>query len=90
MSTKAKKTLFFGFIFFALLFFAAITSGISMLETAIASFVNQFKITREKATIITSSIIGLISIPATLSFSVLSDLKITGKTMHKVVMIVME
>ena len=71
---------FFGFIFFALLFFAAITSGISMLETAIASFVNQFKITREKATIITSSIIGLISIPATLSFSVLSDLKITGKT----------
>ena len=71
---------FFGFIFFALLFFAAITSGISMLETAIASFINQFKMTREKATIITSSIIGAISIPATLSFSILGDFKILNKT----------
>lgn len=71
---------FFGFIFFALLFFAAITSGISMLETAIASFINQFKITREKATIIASSIIAIISIPATLSFSILGDFRILGKT----------
>lgn len=71
---------FFGFIFFVLLFFAAITSGISMLETAIASFINQFKMTREKATIITSSIIAIISIPATLSFSILGDFKLLGKT----------
>ena len=71
---------FFGFIFFALLFFAAITSGISMLETAIASFINQFKMTREKATIIASSIIAIISIPATLSFSILGDFKILNKT----------
>ena len=69
-----------GLLFFILLFFAAITSGISMLETAVASFINHLKISRQKATIILSIIIGLISIPATLSFSLLSHYKIFGKT----------
>lgn len=72
---------FFGFVFFVLLFFAAITSGISILETAIASFINQFKISRKKATIIVSTIVGAISISSTLSFGVLSNFKIFDKTL---------
>ena len=71
----------FASLFFILLFFAAITSGISMIETAVSSIINQFKITRKQATIICSSIIGLFSIPASLSFGLLSGYKIFGKTL---------
>ncbi|MDD3237285.1 MAG: sodium-dependent transporter [Candidatus Gastranaerophilales bacterium] len=66
--------------FFILLFFAAITSGISLIETPIATFHENFKISRQKATVLISSIIFLLSIPATLSFGVLDFLKIDGKT----------
>ena len=69
-----------GLLFFILLFFAAITSGISMLETAVASFINHLNISRKKATIILSTIIALVSIPATLSFGPLSNFKILDKT----------
>ena len=68
-----------GLIFFILLFFAAITSGISIMETAVASFINQFKISRQKATVILSIIIGLITIPSTLSFSLLSHFSLAEK-----------
>ena len=68
-----------GLIFFILLFFAAITSGISIMETAVASFINQFKISRQKATVILSIIIGIITIPSTLSFGLLSDFRIGEK-----------
>ncbi len=70
----------FGVLFFALLFFAAITSGISMMETPIASFIENFNMSRKKATVILSIIIGIISIPATLSFGILSNFKIFDKT----------
>ncbi len=69
-----------GVLFFSLLFFAAITSGISMIETAVVSFVNNFKMSRQKATIIISTIIGIISIPAALSFGLLSEFKVLDKT----------
>ncbi len=68
-----------GLLFFTLLFFAAITSGISIMETAVASFINQFKISRQKATVILSIIIGLITIPSTLSFSLLSHFSLAEK-----------
>lgn len=71
----------FASLFFILLFFASITSGISMIETAASSIINQFKITRKQATIICSSIIGLFSIPASLSFGLLSGFKIMDKTL---------
>ena len=68
-----------GLLFFILLFFAAITSGISIMETSVASFINQFKISRQKATVILSIIIGIITIPSTLSFGLLSDFRIGEK-----------
>ena len=68
-----------GLIFFILLFFAAITSGISIMETAVASFINQFNVSRQKATFILSIIIGIITIPSTLSFGLLSDFSLNGK-----------
>ncbi len=71
---------FFGLIFFALLFFASITSGISMMETTVAAFTDKFKISRKKSTVITTAVIALISIPASLSFGVLSNFKVFDKT----------
>ena len=41
---------FFGFLFFFLLFIAAITSSLSMLQPAMAFFKNQYQFTRKKCT----------------------------------------
>jgi len=68
------------FIFFILLFFAAITSGISMLEAALSCFCDYFKMNRKNAAILLFILISLISIPASLSFGLLSDFKIFNKT----------
>lgn len=69
-----------GLMFFILLFFAAITSGISILETSIFAFINNLKISRQRATILLSIIVAIISIPATLSFGILDGIKIFDKT----------
>lgn len=78
--TKLPCASFVGLIFFILLFFAAITSGISILETAISAFINNFKISRQKATVLLSIIVAVVSIPATLSFGILDGIKIADKT----------
>ncbi len=66
--------------FFVLLFAAAVTSGISIIEVPIASMVERLKLTRTKACAAVFSIIALISIPATLSFGQLENFKLCGKT----------
>ena len=66
--------------FFILLLAAAVTSGISILEVPIASMVERLKIPRVKACSILFCLIGLLAIPATLSFGVLSDVTISKKT----------
>ncbi len=69
------------FAFFMLLFFAAVTSGISMLEAAISCFCDYFKMGRKKASILLFFLIGIISIPASLSFGILADFKVFDKTL---------
>ena len=66
--------------FFVLLLAAAITSGISMLEVAVAAFTERMKFSRIKACITAFCLIAVIAIPATLSFGLLSDFKIFDKT----------
>lgn len=68
------------FAFFILLFCAAVTSGISILEAPCATFIERFKTSRIKACCIIFGIVSIIAIPATLSFGVLGDLKVFGKT----------
>lgn len=68
------------FAFFILLFCAAVTSGISILEGPCATLIERFKISRIKASIILFSAIAIIAIPATLSFGLLGDIKLFGKT----------
>ncbi|MBR2068151.1 MAG: sodium-dependent transporter [Candidatus Gastranaerophilales bacterium] len=67
-------------LFFVLLFFAAVTSGISLLEGGISCFCDYFKMPRKKASLLLFFLIGIISIPASLSFGVLADFKIMDKT----------
>ena len=66
--------------FFVLLFSAAVTSGISIIEGPCATLIERFKISRVKACSILFFIISLIAIPATLSFGILGDVKIFGRT----------
>ena len=68
------------FLFFVLLFCAAVTSGISILETPCATLIERYNLTRKKACAILFGIIALISIPATLSFGIMENYKILGKT----------
>ena len=67
-------------LFFILLFCAALTSGISILEVAAASLTERFKLTRIKACMLLFIVISLISVPAALSFGVLGEFKIIEKT----------
>ena len=50
----------FGFVFFVLLFFAALTSAVSMLEMVVSNFKEKFNMSRNKSTAILSSILFLI------------------------------
>jgi NSS family neurotransmitter:Na+ symporter len=67
-------------IFFTLLAIAAITSGISLLEVVVAYFIDQRKWSREKAVLITSAVIFAFGVPSSLSFGILSDVKLFGMT----------
>ena len=69
-----------GIVFFSLLFFAAITSGISLVETSVCCMVDHYKIERKKAAVIITLITAILALPASLSFGLLSDFKIFDKT----------
>ncbi len=66
--------------FFTLLFCAALTSGISILEVSVASLTERMKISRIKASVILFIIISLIAIPASLSFGGLHNITLFKKS----------
>lgn len=66
--------------FFVLLFCAAVTSGISIVEGPCAALIERFKMSRVKACCVLFGLISVIAIPATLSFGMLDYVKIFGKT----------
>lgn len=66
--------------FFILLLFAALTSSISMVETVIASAKENFKISREKASILIGLILVPFIIPAVFSFGLLKNVTVFDKT----------
>jgi len=58
----------FGAMFFALLYIAAITSTICMLETAVAYFIDEKGWSRRRAVLVLTAIIFVLGIPSLLSF----------------------
>lgn len=65
-------------LFFVLLTFAALTSAISLLEVVVAYMVEEKKMSRLKATIITTVSITTLGVFSTLSFGPLSHIRIFG------------
>jgi len=66
----------FSTLFFVLLFIAALTSGISLLEVIVAYIIDEKGWSRKKAVLVYGSIIFLIGVPASLSFGVMKDVHI--------------
>ena len=66
-------------LFFVLLFFASITSTISLSEIPITFMIDEYKISRGKALIITAVLMTAVAVVSALSFSTLSDFTIFGK-----------
>ncbi|MFG6385595.1 MAG: sodium-dependent transporter [Muribaculaceae bacterium] len=67
-------------LFFALLFMAALTSTVSIMEVTIAFLSDRFKLSRAKACVLTLTPLLLLSSICSLSFSSLSDVKLFGMT----------
>lgn len=67
--------------FFLLLFFASLTSTISMSEISIAFFVEEHKMSRNKATALNTGIVTVFGVLCALSFGVLADFKLFGMTL---------
>lgn len=68
----------FGILFFLLVFFAAITSAMSLLEVVTSFMIDNLKMKRKTATILVASLMALIGIFASLSMGVLSGFTIGG------------
>ena len=66
-------------LFFVLLFFASITSTISLSEIPITFMIDEYKISRGKAIAITATLMTIIAVLSALSFSTLSNVTIFGK-----------
>lgn len=74
--SSIKGGAFFAIIFFMLIFLAALTSAIALLEVSVSYALERWKFGRKKTVIVTGILIFLIGIPSTLSFGVLGDVTI--------------
>ncbi len=64
---------FFGVVFLLLLFVAAITSSVSMLEVTVSRFVDRFQMSRRAAVLSATAIAWVLGVLAALSSNVLAD-----------------
>lgn len=71
---------FFAILFYVCLVVAALTSAISMIEMSVQYLVDEHKQSRLCAVTIVSSALALIGVTCSLSFGVLSDITLAGKT----------
>jgi len=76
---------YFSFLFFLLLAIAALTSAISLLEVVVAYFVDEKGWNRKNAVLIFGGTIFMLGVPSALSFNILSDFTLFGKTFFDIV-----
>jgi neurotransmitter:Na+ symporter, NSS family len=69
---------FFGVVFLLLLFVAAVTSSVSMLEVAVSSLADRFELGRRSAVLLGAGIAWMLGVLAALSFNVLADVHPLG------------
>lgn len=70
-------------LFFILLFFASLTSTISMSEISITFFSEEYKMSRKRATALNTGIAMVLGVLCALSFGVLSGFTIAGMTVFE-------
>jgi NSS family neurotransmitter:Na+ symporter len=68
----------YGLIFFILVFLAALTSAISLMETIVSIIMEKFRLKRTLACIVVMIFSFLVAIPSSLGFGILSHVKIFG------------
>lgn len=66
----------FAFLFFFLVFFAAVTSAIALLEVPVSFAIDSLRWSRRKASLVIGAAIFLLGIPSALSFGMLGDVTI--------------
>ncbi len=66
----------FACLFFILVFFAAVTSAIALLEVSVSFAIDTMKLSRKKATLMIGTAIFLLGIPSALSFGALGQVQI--------------
>ncbi|MFC1527929.1 sodium-dependent transporter [Candidatus Neomarinimicrobiota bacterium] len=76
---------FFGLLFFVLLTVAALTSSISLLEVAVAYFVDERKWSRQKSVLLIGSSIFIFGLPSALSFNLMANITFNGMTFFDLV-----
>ena len=69
---------FIGGAFFVLVFLAALTSSISLMEAIVSMFMDKFKLTRIKAVIFIYAITLVLGIPSALGYGVWSHITVLG------------
>ena len=70
----------FAILFFVLMFFAALTSAIALLECVVAYTEGSWKWSRKKSVFLVGLMIGLLGIPSSLSFGPMAEMKLLGYT----------
>ena len=68
----------FAILFFILLALAALNSTISVLETVVAYFSEELKMTRKKATLVATFLISILGVVASASLGWFSGLTLSG------------
>lgn len=80
---QLPATRLWSILFFALLFMAALTSTVSIMEVSVAFLRDRFKMSRKKACYIALTPLLAFSTVCALSFSILSDVQIFGYTIFE-------
>lgn len=75
---KMPVGMLFGIIFYILLFVAAITSNVSLMEVGVSYLIDRFKMHRHKATVVITIFTLIVSIPCALSMGVLEKTAVLG------------
>ncbi len=72
---------FIGMVFFVLVFFAALSSAISMMEVNVANLIGRFGLSRKAAVSVMAVVLFLLGLPSALGYSVWSDIRPFGMRM---------
>ena len=67
-----------GALFFLLVFFAALTSSISLMEAVVSIFQDKFHWSRKKTCVVVGIVILVLAMPSTLGYGVWSKIKLLG------------